>query len=80
MKNLVYLCHQSNRLAKIRKCFRTVLTENVEVFRVTNRRIALISCLEYDGAYFLCATPTSIQVWGIASFIVTWVFPQPSVR
>ena len=35
------------------------------------------SCL-YNGMGFLYPYPISIRVWGIASFTVVKVFPQPS--
>lgn len=55
--------------------------ENVAVFTNQGQRTALISCVDYGQGVSVCAAYSiSIRVWGIASFILTQVLLQPSVR
>ncbi|MDE5623601.1 MAG: hypothetical protein K2I62_03125 [Alistipes sp.] len=51
--------------------FALSLTENVAVFKVAGQRTALFFLFRLCGGRFCALCPISIQVWGIASFIVT---------
>ena len=42
------------------------------------KRTSLISCVVMELHNSWCI-PHTIQVWGIVSFILAWVFPQPSI-
>ena len=63
----------------VESVFALSLTENVEVFNNNGTTNSTHSCLD-NGMGFLYPYPISIRVWGIASFIVVKVLPQPSVR
>lgn len=44
------------------------------------QRIALIPCIRIGVVTRSVSLPYAIRVWGIASFILAQVFPQPSYR
>ena len=61
--------------------FALSLTENVEVFKKQRDNEQHSFLFRLCGKGMLCPTYLiSIRVWGIVSFIVVKVFPQPSVR
>ena len=64
--------------ADILKVFSQSLLENVEVFKREDKRIALISCICMGVLVHSVPMPHALQVWGIVSFILSKVFPQPS--
>jgi len=49
--------------------FALSLTENVAVFKVAGQRTALFFLFRLCGGRFCTSTPSSVQVWGIASSI-----------
>ena len=60
--------------------FRESLLENVEVFK-TSRTIRNNTHFRIDTCgWSRSAYPISIRVWGIVSFSLARVFPQPSIR
>lgn len=85
LKNILYLCdvfrEQSCQALHIESVFALSFQENVEVFNeskdTTDNTHSCYRQGEVCPNGHACA-PISIRVWGIASFILIRVFPQPS--
>ena len=86
LKNFSYIC-RVKRLSRptlhiCESVFRKSLHENVEVFLAKGRteQHSLSYRYLWTGTFCVPWYPISIRVWGIVSFILARVFPQPSCR
>ena len=63
-------CERSNSYI-IESVFALSLSENVEVFKCKRTTNSTHSLYSYAAVHLLVYLPHTIQVWGIASFILT---------